>query len=260
MTQFNTIVLQGLLERIRAGDELAGWELVQATLERLETLARNILRGFPNVARFERASDVLMNSLLRLLQRLRKAVLPTTRHYFRWASLQLREVVARGGPEPTSPKEPGEIKNPQPKTPAQALAEVFKKADLKVGDKPLEVNPVALQKVALFGDPAKIPGTKYTVHPKYNRMVVVQGLVSKLGTNAQCGMETGWLGNAGQWAVFASTADNSGLGLEQARLVVFLPWTKDGPGEPVVLEAPTPQGKLLSYLGSSPGYYLIRPR
>lgn len=91
MSTFGTTILLDMLGRVRAGDDKAGWELVQITLERLETLTRAILRRFPNVACYEQTGDILTNTLLRVQTRLKKVELTSTRAYYTWVSFQIQQ-------------------------------------------------------------------------------------------------------------------------------------------------------------------------
>ncbi len=61
-----TIALQGLLDRMKAGDPSARAELVGRACERFRRLAQRGLRSFPLVHRWEETGDVLQNSMLRL--------------------------------------------------------------------------------------------------------------------------------------------------------------------------------------------------
>jgi len=58
-----TTELQDLVDRIQAGDRHAADALVRRSAERLENLARKMLRDFPAVRRWEQTGDVLQNSL-----------------------------------------------------------------------------------------------------------------------------------------------------------------------------------------------------
>jgi RNA polymerase sigma-70 factor (ECF subfamily) len=75
---------------MRAGDPAAADELFRRLGERLERLARKMLRGFPAVRRWEGTGDVLQNASLRLLQALRKVRPDSTRTFFALAGKHLR--------------------------------------------------------------------------------------------------------------------------------------------------------------------------
>jgi RNA polymerase sigma-70 factor (ECF subfamily) len=58
--------------------------------ERLERLARKMLRGFPAVRRWEGTGDILQKASLRLLQALRKVRPDSTRQFFALAGKHMR--------------------------------------------------------------------------------------------------------------------------------------------------------------------------
>src|SRR5437868_1221947 len=64
--------LHRLVDRHRTGDRTALDELVRRCGQRLERLARRMLRSFPAVQAREQADDVLQNALLRLDRALRE--------------------------------------------------------------------------------------------------------------------------------------------------------------------------------------------
>ena len=87
---FQTVHLQRWMERMRAGDQLAQDELLQASCEQLERLSSRMLKKFPGVGRWEQTGDVLQNSLLRLTRALEQVTPTTTREYLGLAALQIR--------------------------------------------------------------------------------------------------------------------------------------------------------------------------
>ncbi|MFO0999440.1 MAG: sigma-70 family RNA polymerase sigma factor [Planctomycetaceae bacterium] len=87
---FATLTMQGLVDRIQAGDSKAQDEICRRVGERLERLASKMLKSYPGVKRWEQTDDVLQNSLMRLLKAL-KAVKPDNmRAFFGLATEQLR--------------------------------------------------------------------------------------------------------------------------------------------------------------------------
>jgi len=82
--------MDACIQRLNHGDETAANELFNATAERLLRLTRNMLKGFPNVARWEQTDDVFQNASLRFYEALRETQLTDARHYFRLAALQIR--------------------------------------------------------------------------------------------------------------------------------------------------------------------------
>lgn len=88
--EFDTIQLNDWVDQLRRGDVKAADELLRAAGRRLEILARQMLKRFPTVARWEETDDVLQNALVRLLRAL-DAVRPnSTREFFGLAGEQIR--------------------------------------------------------------------------------------------------------------------------------------------------------------------------
>ena len=79
-----------LVDRLQAGDESARGELIRAAQDRLERLARKMLRQFPDVRRWEQTSDVLQNALIRLDRALRDVAPDSSAGFFKLAGTQLR--------------------------------------------------------------------------------------------------------------------------------------------------------------------------
>src|SRR5437899_156328 len=86
----HTVKLHRWLERAQAGDESAYDELLSATGNRLERLARKMLGRFPNVQNVADTSDVLQSSLLRLLHALREVRPGSMKDFFGLAAEQMR--------------------------------------------------------------------------------------------------------------------------------------------------------------------------
>lgn len=86
----NTVQLNGWIDRMRAGDQAARDELLRATCQRLERLARKMLQRFPSVQRWAETGDVLQNSLLRLLRALAEVRPNSVRDFFGLAAEQMR--------------------------------------------------------------------------------------------------------------------------------------------------------------------------
>ncbi len=68
----HTTRLQDCFRRMRSGDTGAEEELLRAAGDRLERLARRMLRDFPNVRRCADTSDVFQEAVMRLLHSLRQ--------------------------------------------------------------------------------------------------------------------------------------------------------------------------------------------
>lgn len=88
--EFHSVQLQGLLARVREGDLAARDELLRVVCQRLERLARKMLRQFPNVGRWADTNDVLQNALLRLLRSLQAIQPASTREFFGLAAAHIR--------------------------------------------------------------------------------------------------------------------------------------------------------------------------
>jgi RNA polymerase sigma-70 factor (ECF subfamily) len=87
---FRTSQLLGLVDRMRAGDPAAADELFRHLGDRLERLARKMLRGFPAVRRWEQTPDVLQRASMRLLGALQKVRPDSTRAFFALAGKHMR--------------------------------------------------------------------------------------------------------------------------------------------------------------------------
>jgi RNA polymerase sigma factor (sigma-70 family) len=130
-TAFNSVVLQDYLDRWQAGDRAAADELLHVAGARLEKLARRMCRSFPNVREWAETSDVLQNSLIRLLRTLQNMRPKTTRDFFNLAAVHIRRELldlARhfrvrgwvplevhiGSPDPRNGRPRSEPASPQP--------------------------------------------------------------------------------------------------------------------------------------------------
>ena len=85
-----TASLLDLVARYQSGDGAALDQVVRRTMDRLERLARKMLRGVPLVRSREQTDDVLQNALVRLARALRAVAPPSTADFFRLAAEQLR--------------------------------------------------------------------------------------------------------------------------------------------------------------------------
>src|SRR5262249_38083799 len=86
----STMLMQQLVDRIRAGDAAARNELVRGYQERLCRLARKMLKKFPHVRRWVDAEDVFQSAVLRLLRALETVRPDSTKSLFMLASTQMR--------------------------------------------------------------------------------------------------------------------------------------------------------------------------
>lgn len=71
-SSLRTAQLHDCFRRMQAGDAAAANELLIAAGERLERLARRMLRAFPNVRRHADTGDVFQEAILRLLRSLQQ--------------------------------------------------------------------------------------------------------------------------------------------------------------------------------------------
>jgi RNA polymerase sigma-70 factor (ECF subfamily) len=86
----HTTQLHAWIGQMRAGDLAARDELLRGVSQRLEALARHMLRRFPVVARWEETGDVLTPALLRLLDALEVVTPESMRRFYGLAAEQLR--------------------------------------------------------------------------------------------------------------------------------------------------------------------------
>jgi len=87
---FDTPYMEELLRGVRAGDDLAQNELIRSVQARLEALAEQMLRKFPNVGRWADSGDVYQNSAMRLLRSLKKVAPADTREFLNLAAAHIR--------------------------------------------------------------------------------------------------------------------------------------------------------------------------
>jgi RNA polymerase sigma factor (sigma-70 family) len=85
-----TLYIQTCLDRLRGGDETARSALLDCACERLRNLAHRMLKGYPNVHRWEQTDDVLQNAAIRLHRTLGQMAVETPRDFFRLAALNIR--------------------------------------------------------------------------------------------------------------------------------------------------------------------------
>ena len=85
-----TLELQGLLDRMHAGDRGAREELFRRACGRLERLTRKMLKGFPGVQRWAQTDDVLQSALVRLLRALEEVQPASVREFFALTTEQIR--------------------------------------------------------------------------------------------------------------------------------------------------------------------------
>lgn len=89
-TSLHTAQFQQLLLRWRSGDQQALNELFVRVDERLQKLARQMLRGFRKIEGWAEAEDVLQNASLRLLRSLQQIDPPSMKDFYALVALQMR--------------------------------------------------------------------------------------------------------------------------------------------------------------------------
>ncbi len=77
----NTTIIEGLLDRLAEGDESARDDLIKHSMDRLQRMARKMLRDNPAVRRWNETDDVLQNALVRLHRAL-ETVRPESKNRF----------------------------------------------------------------------------------------------------------------------------------------------------------------------------------
>ena len=82
--------LRGLLADLERKDDAALTALIRHSSQRLESLARHMLRDYPALRRWVETNDVLQNALIRLIRALGEVQLESPRHYMALAALQIR--------------------------------------------------------------------------------------------------------------------------------------------------------------------------
>lgn len=85
-----TSQLQGLLDRLKAGDDEARKQLINRSCERLRELTHRMFRNYPRLRRREQTDDVLQNSSLRLYKSLSDVRPDTVGKFFGLAATQIR--------------------------------------------------------------------------------------------------------------------------------------------------------------------------
>lgn len=87
---FDTRVLTDRVDKARSGDAAAINDLLTLCSDRLERLARKMLRTFPEVRKHDQTVDVLQGAMIRLIRALREVKPTSTREFFGLAAVQIR--------------------------------------------------------------------------------------------------------------------------------------------------------------------------
>lgn len=85
-----TTQLQLWLDLLRKGDDRARTELIAHACERLRTLTRRMLRGYPSLRCWEQTDDVFQNAMLRLYRALVDVTPDSLAHFYNLAGQQIR--------------------------------------------------------------------------------------------------------------------------------------------------------------------------
>jgi len=89
-----SVVLQGLIDRVRQGDLAARRELLNRAYNRMRRLASRMLAtSFPALRTRHELDSVVHETWLRLLQTLEKTAPPTVADFFRLAAHKIRQVL-----------------------------------------------------------------------------------------------------------------------------------------------------------------------
>jgi DNA-directed RNA polymerase specialized sigma24 family protein len=86
----HTTRLDRWLDGLRRGDVEARNEIIELACERLRTLARRMLRGYPGVRRWSETDDVLQGAMMRLHRSLAEVRPETARQFYGLAAAQIR--------------------------------------------------------------------------------------------------------------------------------------------------------------------------
>ena len=89
-SSLETVQMHAYVRRWQAGDASAANELFESIGQRLEHLARRMLRGYPNVRCWVDTADVFQGAVWRLLNTLQKLEPATTRDFFNLAAAHVR--------------------------------------------------------------------------------------------------------------------------------------------------------------------------
>lgn len=82
--------VRSLLERLEAGDDQAGSELINQTAQRVAVLTKRMFHDYDRLARWEEADDICQNASVRIWKTLRDIRPKTPADFYRLAALQIR--------------------------------------------------------------------------------------------------------------------------------------------------------------------------
>src|SRR3954471_9970697 len=127
-----SVLIQGWIDRLRAGDESARAELLRCSCDRLVELTRRMLRRYERIKRWEQTDDVAQNVAMRLYRTLESVTPESTRDFFRLASLNIRRELLDLSKHYFGPQGLGTLHASTPDDSAPGLADAGRKgpADL----------------------------------------------------------------------------------------------------------------------------------
>jgi RNA polymerase sigma-70 factor (ECF subfamily) len=98
---------QLLLDRLQAGDRSAKDELIGHSCERLKSLARNMMKSFGRLYRWEEIDDVFQGAMLRLHRSLEDVKPESVQRFFALAATQIRRTLIDLARQHYGPEGPG---------------------------------------------------------------------------------------------------------------------------------------------------------
>jgi transcriptional regulator with XRE-family HTH domain len=160
---------------------------------------------------------------------------------------------------PEQPRKPdGEKRDDAKDDELKKAVEKVKDAELKYDETDVVISEMAIAAVLAWGDASLLKPKDFKIQDK-----LVRRGVTGLTADVHCGTDTGYMGKVEGYAVFVSQAALSGLAIadRKERLVIYVPFGKDGFGTPSVVESRDKDNGLeyISVRGESAvGYYLIK--
>lgn len=88
-----TAKIQVLLQQLADGNEFARDEIILVAAERLRKLTAVMLRGFPQLRRWEQTDDIFQTAVLKLHRSLQQVEPNSPQHFFNLAATQVRRTL-----------------------------------------------------------------------------------------------------------------------------------------------------------------------
>jgi RNA polymerase sigma factor (sigma-70 family) len=82
--------VEACIRRLGLGDDAARDELISLVCDRMQLMARRMLRGFPHVRRWDETGDVVQNAIMRLYRSLGKITPRDSRGFLGLAAVHIR--------------------------------------------------------------------------------------------------------------------------------------------------------------------------